>query len=87
MHEAISLRALLSAFVLALAVTGLAACGDDDPTLPPDAPQGHTVNQDGVAHAPGFSDPATNCTACHGQDLMGGSSGQPSCFSCHGQVW
>lgn len=79
------MRTLLIAAVLTLA-TASVAC-DDDPTLPDDAPVGHTVNQDGVAHMPGLSDPEANCTQCHGQDLMGGSSGEPSCFSCHGREW
>ncbi|MEJ2504185.1 MAG: hypothetical protein P8177_12885 [Gemmatimonadota bacterium] len=72
--------------LLVLALVGTASC-DDDPTLPADAPAGHTVNKDGVAHAPGLSDPLMQCTDCHGQDLEGGSQGQPSCFSCHGEVW
>lgn len=70
------------------AVLGLAlACESSESTLPENAPPGHTVNQDGVAHMPGLNDPVQNCTACHGDDLMGGDDGQPSCFSCHGQKW
>jgi hypothetical protein len=70
------------------AVIGLAlACDSSESTLPEDAPPGHTVNQDGVAHAPGLNDPTENCTACHGADLRGGDAGQPSCYSCHGQEW
>lgn len=77
----------LAIVVLSLAALGLPACEDGEPTLPPDAPAGHTVNNDGVAHMPGLFDPMVNCTACHGADLMGGTAGQPSCFSCHGQLW
>ena len=62
------------------------SCGSDS-TAPADAPEGHTVVRGGVAHAPGLGDPTQNCTACHGSNLTGGSAGQPSCFSCHGQKW
>lgn len=79
------MRVLLATAFLVLA-TGLAAC-DDDPTLPADAPEGHTVNQDGVAHMPGLTDPMSACTACHGADLRGGTDGEPSCYSCHGRKW
>jgi mono/diheme cytochrome c family protein len=62
------------------------ACSDSS-TGPEDAPDGHTVVKGGVAHAPGLNDPIANCASCHGADLRGGSGGQPSCFSCHGQKW
>ncbi len=78
-------RVLLLTLALVLG-GGLVGCGED-PTLPPDAPQGHTVNKDGVAHRPGLEDPTANCTACHGADLQGGTNGEPSCYSCHGQKW
>jgi cytochrome c553 len=78
-------RHLLMAVLVCVAF-GVGAC-DDDPTLPSDAPVGHTVNKDGVAHMPGLNDPETSCVACHGADLMGGEDGQPSCFSCHGREW
>lgn len=76
----------LALAVLTVAALAFAGC-DDDPTIPDDAPAGHTVNQDGVAHMPGLSQPADNCASCHGADLRGGSEGQPSCFSCHGRKW
>jgi len=62
------------------------SCGSDS-TAPADAPEGHTVVRGGVAHAPGLTNPTQNCTSCHGANLAGGSAGQPSCFSCHGQKW
>ena len=73
--------------IICVAIGVALACDSSESTLPEDAPPGHTVNQDGVAHAPGLSDPTENCTACHGADLRGGDDGQPSCYSCHGQKW
>ena len=69
----------------ALAVLVLGAC--ESATRPADAPEGHTVFRDGVAHAPGLSEPLANCTECHGPTLEGGSAGEPSCTACHGVVW
>ncbi|NTU50303.1 MAG: hypothetical protein HGA87_05390 [Desulfobulbaceae bacterium] len=49
----------------------------------------HTVNISNHWHKPGFFDPATNCTQCHGTDLKGGTS-KISCYtsSCHATaVW
>ena len=43
----------------------------------------HTVNLGGVLHKPNYCLPYQNCTACHGIDLKGGTSGQPSCTKCH----
>ena len=64
----------------------LVACGDS-PTAPANVPEDHTVVKDGVFHAPGLNSPEGTCSACHGADLMGGTNGQPSCFSCHGKKW
>ncbi len=47
----------------------------------------HALLFAGQAHADGFCRPAENCSACHGVDLKGGSSGQPSCTSCHADLW
>jgi len=47
----------------------------------------HTVNLGGHLHAPNYCKPLVNCVACHGQDLRGGSSREPSCYACHGAVW
>ncbi|UCF20328.1 MAG: hypothetical protein JSU87_02655 [Gemmatimonadota bacterium] len=79
-HERIT---VLACFVLVAAL----ACGDGDSTAPDNAPAGHTVIQDGVAHRPGLNDPTQECVACHGADLRGGENGEPSCFSCHGRKW
>lgn len=75
--------AALAVSVILLAATG---CGDD-PVAPGDAPEGHTVLVDGVAHAPGLNTPGTSCASCHGADLRGGAEGQPGCFTCHGRKW
>ncbi len=69
--------------VLAMAITW----GCSDSTIPADAPDGHTVNEDGVAHLPGHESPETHCVACHGADLRGGAAAEPSCYSCHGREW
>jgi hypothetical protein len=79
-------RTFATLFVLVVTFT-LSGCGDDEPTVPDDAPPGHTISQDGVPHMPGLMDPTQNCVACHGADLMGGDGGEPSCFSCHGKKW
>jgi mono/diheme cytochrome c family protein len=78
----------LSRFLALVLFLGLAplACSDSS-TVPADAPEGHTVMKDGVAHAAGLSDPLQNCSSCHGANLGGGSQGQPSCTTCHGIKW
>ncbi len=82
--KALQRIAILTFLMLAAAT----ACGgDDDSTAPDNAPPGHTVVQDGVAHAPGLNNPTQECVACHGADLRGGANGEPSCFSCHGREW
>ncbi len=64
----------------------LGACSSDS-TAPEGGPAGHDVRISGVFHANGLNAPTQNCTQCHGADLRGGDNGEPSCFSCHGQVW
>lgn len=78
-----SIRTLV-AIACTIALTGLAC---EESAAPENAPEGHTVIKDGVPHASGLEDPVTNCSGCHGADLRGGDSGEPSCFSCHGQRW
>lgn len=63
----------------------LGACESN--ILPQPGPEGHTVVRDGVAHAPGLSEPMENCAQCHGPTLEGGAAGEPSCTACHGVVW
>jgi cytochrome c553 len=76
------------AIVAAIAVVPLGCDDDDDEfTGPSNAPASHTISREGVRHLPGLSDPLTNCVGCHGADLRGGNSGEPSCFTCHGQKW
>jgi hypothetical protein len=78
---------LLSAILLSAGLLALNVGCSDSSTGPADAPDGHTIVKGGAAHAPGLNNPTQNCTSCHGSDLRGGTSGQPSCFSCHGQKW
>ena len=82
-----SLRSTVLVAVLIAAGTFVGACSDDDATGPSSAPASHTLSMDGVRHLPGLDDPVTNCVVCHGANLRGGPSGEPSCYSCHGQVW
>ena len=78
-------RVIKAGFICALALLSAPGCSDE--TVPPDAPDGHTVMKDGAAHAPGLHDPTNNCVSCHGADLKGGGDGEPSCYSCHGREW
>jgi hypothetical protein len=83
-HSYASIRPLSSLAVWGsvVAVTLLASCSS--PTRPESVPDTHTVEKDGVFHAPGLKDPTQNCTTCHGQSLQGGSNGEPACSTCHG---
>ncbi len=49
--------------------------------------RGHTVDNQGVAHASAGLHANRYCSRCHGVFLDGGSSGEPSCFKCHGIRW
>jgi len=51
-----------------------------------DAPADHTISHDGAMHKPGLTAPQSNCSACHGADLLGGDVGV-SCYECHDKKW
>ncbi|MCP4310946.1 MAG: hypothetical protein GY790_06755 [Bacteroidetes bacterium] len=51
-----------------------------------DPPSDHNVSQDGAMHKSGLQQPLTNCVACHGDDLEGGTT-QVSCYECHRKKW
>ena len=78
-------RILAIGFLTAFSLSGL-ACSDSSTNLA-NAPEGHTNIKGGVPHASGTNDPLQNCSSCHGTTLQGGTGGQPSCYSCHGQKW
>ena len=59
--------------LLALMAVLATAC-NDTPTVPEDAPAGHTVMKGGVPHQPGLNAPLANCTSCHGTTLQGGGT-------------
>lgn len=71
-----------------------APTAEPEPVAEPEAPAAtssklpktHTVDKDGVMHAPGSETPTKRCGACHGKDLQGGRVGV-SCFDCHDQQW
>ncbi len=69
----------------ALVISAGGACGSA--TAPENTPATHTDFKGGAAHAPGAGNATVNCVACHGADLRGGTDGEPSCFTCHGQKW
>lgn len=49
-------------------------------------PADHTVLVRGAKHKAGLRTPFTSqCTACHGADLRGGTG--PSCYKCHSRKW
>lgn len=74
----------LAALAALLSVLSLAACGGGG-SSGSEVPASHTVSQDGALHAPGLHNPSTNCVACHGSELQGGTG--PSCTRCHGVKW
>ena len=55
---------------------------------PPDHPPDHVVVRGSppVVHRSGLTDPASNCTACHGADLTG-TALTSNCYACHGALW
>ncbi len=74
--------------VVLVAFLAFTACGDDDDiTGSGNAPADHTISKSGAVHKAGLEDATVNCTGCHGADLMGGPTGQPSCYTCHGKRW
>jgi len=72
--------------IVAFSLLALGGC-TNIPAGVDDDPRGHTVILGGVAHGTGLSVPLVNCAPCHGKTLRGGSSGQPSCYACHGRTW
>lgn len=63
----------------------LAGCRDGSPA--PRKIRGHDYSIGGVAHARGAQHPQRYCTDCHGDDLVGGTELEPSCYQCHGKTW
>lgn len=76
-------RSLFFLMLLLLSVMAY-SCEEEYPQYNP--PSDHTISKEGVMHKSGLSDPITNCAACHGVDLTGGTS-QVSCYECHGAEW
>lgn len=76
---------LKTVILAVLAASWLAGC-TSPASDSADPPADHTVNKGGIYHKPGLNDPLTNCVACHGADLRGGTAGV-TCYRCHGQKW
>lgn len=80
------IRTIAALITMLFFAVSVGACGDSS-TAPDTAPQGHSVIKDGVAHMPGLETPTNGCVQCHGDDLMGGTDDEPSCYACHGKKW
>lgn len=65
----------------------LSGCGGSTTEPSTNVPASHTERHGGVAHGVGARQATTQCVGCHGATLQGGSSGEPSCYSCHGKKW
>lgn len=51
------------------------------------APKTHTVNHDGIMHAPLAENATQKCVTCHGKELTGGKVAKTSCLECHEKNW
>ncbi len=71
---------------LALSVLFILAISCEKNTSDYNPPSDHTVSMSGYMHKAGYDQPLTNCIACHGADLTGGTAGV-SCYECHGKKW
>ena len=49
--------------------------------------RGHPIDKQGIAHGASAQRAERYCQPCHGQNLLGGTLGEPSCYTCHGQRW
>lgn len=49
--------------------------------------RGHTEDLQGIAHAVPMVKGERYCRLCHGENLVGGTGNQPSCYQCHGRTW
>ena len=78
--------AIMGSVAMLVALNFVAGCSDEDEYPQYNPPSDHTINNEGVLHKSGLSDPLSDCIACHGIDLKGGTS-QVSCYRCHGREW
>lgn len=85
MSSGLTRRAGVAPFLFMVGAAFMMACSSA--TAPANAPADHTNVKGGAAHGPGPGDATVNCVACHGADLRGGTNGEPSCYTCHGQKW
>ena len=75
----------ITLLVAALLAFGIYSCSTE-PSSPREI-SGHTQLIQGISHGAGAFRAERYCTQCHGPNLVGGTSNQPSCFKCHGKTW
>ncbi|MBI2213253.1 MAG: hypothetical protein HYU52_06370 [Acidobacteria bacterium] len=51
------------------------------------APKTHTVNREGIMHAPDAESAGSKCAMCHGKELKGGKMAKTPCYECHEKNW
>ncbi len=71
--------------IIAAICLNLAACSLEEKGLR--QIRAHVSAREGVAHAVPMRKAERYCRECHGASLVGGSHGEPSCYTCHGRLW
>lgn len=80
-HERVTRESAMPVRLVLLVALLAGGCGATTSSAPAD----HTVNEGGVRHRQGLTNPTVNCVACHGASLTGDQG--PSCTSCHQRRW
>jgi hypothetical protein len=77
---------IIASLIISILLVQVSGCADQDAYSPKNI-RAHDTLIKAVAHA----NPALNaeryCSQCHGQSLVGGTGGEPSCYQCHGRMW
>lgn len=80
------IKIALSVLSILLLLVIISSCTKKEINPDYSPPADHTISKDGFMHKTGLDQPATNCVACHGADLRGGTTGV-SCYECHDKEW